>query len=71
MAADGKLYFVTEEGDVFVIRASDEYEELAQNDLGEIIMSTPAISDGVMVIRGLKHVFGFGDTAATEAGSAE
>jgi outer membrane protein assembly factor BamB len=60
IAADGKLYFTTEEGDVIVARAGAEYEELARNAMGEICMSTPAISDGVLVVRTLKHVYGLG-----------
>ena len=61
IAADGKLYFSTEEGDVFVIRAdTDEYVELAHNEMDEIIMSSPAVSDGVLIVRTMKHVYGLG-----------
>jgi outer membrane protein assembly factor BamB len=61
IAADGKLYFTTEEGDVVVARAGPEYEELARNSMNEVCMSTPAISDGVMIVRTLKHVYGLGE----------
>ena len=60
IAADGKLYFTTEEGDVVVARAGAEYEELARNEMNEICMSTPAVSDGVLIVRTLKHVYGLG-----------
>jgi len=60
VASDGKLYFATEEGDVIVIRAGGAYEELARNEMGEVIMSTPAISDGLVVVRTIKHVYGLG-----------
>jgi hypothetical protein len=60
IAADGRLYIANEDGDVFVIRAGRTYEELAKNPMKEIIMSTPAISDGVFVIRTLGHVYGVG-----------
>jgi outer membrane protein assembly factor BamB len=61
IAADGRIYFGTEEGDVFVIRAdTDEYVELAHNEMDEIIMTTPAISDGVLVLRTMKHLYGLG-----------
>jgi outer membrane protein assembly factor BamB len=60
IAADGKLYFTTEEGAVVVARAGAKYEELARNEMDEICMSTPAISDGVLIVRTLKHVYGLG-----------
>jgi outer membrane protein assembly factor BamB len=60
IAADGKLYFASEEGDVFVVRAGPKYELLAKNSMNEIIMANPAVSNGVMVIRTLKHVYGVG-----------
>ncbi len=70
IAADGKLYFTTEEGSIVVARAGAEYEELARNEMNEICMSTPAVSDGVLVVRTLKHVYGLGEKA-TQAGGAE
>ncbi|MBA2305318.1 MAG: PQQ-binding-like beta-propeller repeat protein, partial [Acidobacteria bacterium] len=60
IAADGKLYFANEDGDVVVVRAGPKYEELAKNQMKEVIMSTPAISDGLIVIRTLGHVYGIG-----------
>jgi outer membrane protein assembly factor BamB len=61
VAADGRLYFTDESGEVYVVRAGKTYEDLALNSMGEICMSTPAISDGVMVVRTLKHVYGIGE----------
>jgi outer membrane protein assembly factor BamB len=56
VAADGKIYASSEDGDVFVIKAGPEYQELAKNSIGEILMATPAISDGLIIFRGHKHV---------------
>ena len=60
IAADGKLYFANEDGDVIVVRAGRRYEEIAKNSMKEVIMSTPAISDGTIVMRTLGHVYGIG-----------
>jgi hypothetical protein len=60
VAADGRLYFANEDGDVIVARAGRTYAELARNEMKEVIMTTPAISDGIMVIRTLGHVYGVG-----------
>ncbi len=58
VAADGKLYFAGEDGDVFVIKAGPTYELLATNPVGEVMMATPAISDGMIFIRTIGHVYG-------------
>ena len=60
VAADGKLYLTSEDGDVFVVKAGPNYELLATNAMGQVIMATPAISDGVIIVRGLKDVFAVG-----------
>jgi outer membrane protein assembly factor BamB len=52
VAADGKLYFCSEEGEVFVVAAGRDFELLAVNDLGEECMSSPAVSEGVLYYRG-------------------
>jgi len=60
IAADGRLYFTNEEGRTYVVRAGETFEELGRNELGEIVMTTPAISDGTFILRGLKHVWALG-----------
>ncbi|HJR57854.1 MAG TPA: PQQ-binding-like beta-propeller repeat protein [Vicinamibacterales bacterium] len=60
IAADGKLYFANEDGDVIVARAGRTYQELAKNPMKEVIMGTPAISDGLIIVRTLGHVYGIG-----------
>jgi outer membrane protein assembly factor BamB len=65
IAADGRLYFANEDGDVIVVRAGPKYEELAKNPMKEVIMGTPAISDGVLVVRTLGHVYGIGQSLIT------
>ncbi|MEX2271049.1 MAG: PQQ-binding-like beta-propeller repeat protein [Vicinamibacterales bacterium] len=60
IAADGRLYFTSEDGDVFVVRAGAPYMEIAKNPVGEVIMSTPAVSNGVMYIRTLGGVVAIG-----------
>jgi outer membrane protein assembly factor BamB len=60
VAADGRIYFPSEDGEVFVVRAGAEYELLATNPMGEVIMATPAISDGIIYVRTLKAIYGIG-----------
>jgi outer membrane protein assembly factor BamB len=60
VAADGRLFVTSEDGDIFVVRAGRTNQEIAKNQMKEVIMSTPAISDGMMFIRTLGHVYAVG-----------
>jgi outer membrane protein assembly factor BamB len=51
VASNGRIYFTSEEGDVYVIKAGPTFEQLAVNPLGEVAMATPAISEGIMFFR--------------------
>jgi outer membrane protein assembly factor BamB len=60
VAADGKIYLSSEDGDIRVIAAGRSFRQIAANDMGEPLMATPALSDGVMVVRGPKNLFAVG-----------
>jgi outer membrane protein assembly factor BamB len=49
-ASGDKVYFLSEEGDTFVIKPGDSYEELAKNSLGEMAFASPAVTrDGLFI----------------------
>ena len=49
-ASGGKVFFLSEEGDTFVIKPGDTYEEIAKNSLGEMALASPAVTrDGLFV----------------------
>jgi outer membrane protein assembly factor BamB len=56
----GRLYCITMDGDVVVIKAADKYELLAINPLGETSHATPAVADGRMYLRTYSHLFCIG-----------
>ena len=58
VAADGHLYLASEDGDVYVVKAGIEYKLAATNPVGEMVMATPAIVDGMIYIRGRNHLIG-------------
>jgi len=60
VAADGRIYFPGEDGQVFVIGVGDSFELLATNDMGETIMATPAIANQTLYIRARNHLFAVG-----------
>jgi outer membrane protein assembly factor BamB len=60
VAADGKVYFASEDGDVFVIRAGRTFELLARNAMGQVCMATPAISGDMLLVRTRSTLFALG-----------
>ncbi|HWS54422.1 MAG TPA: PQQ-binding-like beta-propeller repeat protein, partial [Pyrinomonadaceae bacterium] len=60
VAADGKLYLPNEDGEVLVVAAGRKFEHLATNSMGELLMATPALSDGVMYVRSSRSLFAVG-----------
>jgi len=65
VAADGKLYLSSEDGDVLVVKAGPEFELLARNPMGQPIMATPAISGGLLLVRGERDLFAVGTAGGT------
>jgi outer membrane protein assembly factor BamB len=61
VAGDGKVYLSSEDGDVYVVKAGATFELLSHNKVDEVIMATPALSDGLVIVRGMKHVLAFGE----------
>ncbi len=58
VAADGRLYLASEDGQVFVVRAGETFELLATNDMDEPCMATPAMSGEMLFVRTKSHVYG-------------
>ncbi len=73
IAAEGRIYAASEDGDVFVFTAGEEHELLATNPVGEVILATPAISEGQVFVRTTRHLFAFAGSAsgAPQAGQSE
>jgi len=57
---NGKLYCITTNGDVVVIKAAPTYELLAVNPLGEKSHATPAVAGGRMYLRTYSHLISIG-----------
>jgi outer membrane protein assembly factor BamB len=60
VAADGKLYLSSEDGDIFIVRAGRKFELIGKNSMGEPLMATPALADRTMYVRGERHLFAIG-----------
>ena len=51
VAAGNRVFLLDEGGMTFVIEAADQYKEIAQNDLAEMSLASPAIAAGAIYIR--------------------
>ena len=60
VAADGKIYLSNEDGEMLVIAAGPAYAHVATNSMNEPLMATPALSEGVMYVRGASTLFAIG-----------
>ena len=60
VASDGKLYLSNEDGEMLVIAAGQKFAHIATNSMGEMLMATPALSDGVMYVRSSASLFAVG-----------
>ena len=58
--ADGKIYVTNEDGVTVVFKAGPKFELLAENDLDDYSLSSPAISDGQIFIRTSKFLHASG-----------
>jgi len=61
VASDSKIYLSSEDGDIFVVQAGKKFKLLSTNDLGELLMATPAISDSMLYVRVQQHLFAVGN----------
>jgi outer membrane protein assembly factor BamB len=60
VAADAKIYIVSEEGKVAVLKAGRDWDVLAVNDLAEGAFATPALSAGRIYVRTDNALYCFG-----------
>lgn len=60
VVADGKIYATSEDGVTSVVRAGEKFELLAENDLKEFTLSSPAVSDGRLFLRTANHLYAVG-----------
>ncbi len=56
IVAGEKIYFTSEDGDVFVVKTGATYELLAENHMGGVSMATPAITGNTLLYRTQHHL---------------
>ena len=58
--ADGKIYITDEDGVTSVLQSGPTFALLAENDLGQYTLSSPAISDGQIFLRSDGFLYAIG-----------
>jgi outer membrane protein assembly factor BamB len=58
--ADGKIYVQNETGTGYVLKSGKEFQQLAQNDLGEKTLASYAAADSALYIRTETHLYRMG-----------
>jgi len=62
--ADGRIYVTDEDGMTSVVKAGPSYQLLAENDLVDYTLSSPAVSDGQIFIRTATALYAIGPRRA-------
>lgn len=60
VAAEGRVYFLSMNGACTVVAAGDRFEKLAENEIDDAFLASPAISDGRIYLRGHKALYCIG-----------
>jgi outer membrane protein assembly factor BamB len=66
VAGDGKIYFLSNQGNCAVVSSTKKLELLATNQLNEPTLSTLCLSDGHLVVRTEEHVYCIGGEATSQ-----
>jgi outer membrane protein assembly factor BamB len=61
VAAGGKIFLTSEDGDTYVIKAGPSHHVLATNSVGEPVYASPAIAGGHLFIRGERNLYCIGN----------
>jgi outer membrane protein assembly factor BamB len=68
--ADGRIYTTARDGHFTVLQAGPEFKVLAENELGEAITASPAISNGVMYLRTFNALYAVSNGSAADSKTA-
>jgi outer membrane protein assembly factor BamB len=60
VAADGRVFFLNIDGLCTVVSAAPRFDKLAENALNDTTLASPALSDGLILIRGYQALYCIG-----------
>ena len=56
-ADDNFVFLIDESGKTFVVKSGKDFEIFAENQLDDLFWSTPAISNGNLLLRGANKLY--------------
>jgi outer membrane protein assembly factor BamB len=62
--ADGRIYITSEDGVTSVVKAGPAFQLLAENEVDDYVLSSPAISDGQIFLRTTRFLYCIGNRTA-------
>jgi len=57
---------LSEDGDVFVVKTGRQYELISRNTMNQPLMATPALSEGMLIMRGENTIYALGERKTTQ-----
>ena len=57
ISANGYIYFIDRKGNSIVIKEGDKFKIVGQNKLDDKFDASPVVSDNLLILRGLKHLY--------------
>jgi outer membrane protein assembly factor BamB len=64
--ADGKIYITDEDGVTTVVQSGPKFALVAENDLGDYTLSSPAVSEGQIFVRTASFLYAIGQRRAAK-----
>lgn len=60
VAAEGRIYYTNDRGVTWVVKAGPQFEIVSENEMGENVYSSMALSRGQILLRTVKHLYCIG-----------
>jgi len=60
VASDGRIFIVNDEGEVYIVKSGKDFKILSHQNLNDICMVTPAITDGIIFFRTQNGIIAIG-----------
>jgi outer membrane protein assembly factor BamB len=61
VTAEGRVYFLNDDGVMHIVKAGPAFELVARNELGEKTYASPTVSGGQLFLRGFKNLYCIGE----------
>jgi outer membrane protein assembly factor BamB len=57
LVAEGKIYCFSQQGQIYVFKAADEFEQISESKLGDGFLASPAVAGKSLILRSKSHLY--------------